>query len=75
MAICTFVGHNALYDDDIYKRTVGAAFEVAKQNDTVEFQFFWKGKHSFSRISLVAALDAFSAKRDHYNTGHKAKPL
>ena len=58
MAICTFVGHNALYDDDIYKRTVGAAFEVAKQNDTVEFQFFWKGKHSFSRISLVAALDA-----------------
>lgn len=56
MAVCSFIGHKDIYDEDIYERLTRAVFDIVRQEDTVEFQFCSPGY--FYALCLAAVLEA-----------------
>lgn len=59
MAICVFLGHNQIYDMNMYERTMAAVDAVIQQEEEIEFTFFDYGLQSaFLKIGLWTVIKA-----------------
>ena len=56
LIICSFWGHQTLYDLDLADRVQNAIAQVVAQDDEIEFRLFSTG--SFAPICLSAAMEA-----------------
>lgn len=60
MAICTFLGYRAVYEQDIYERLSDAVYGLVRKHEEVEFLFHCHGE--FYDMCLAAVLEA----KQHY---------
>ena len=58
MAVCSFIGHNKVYDVDMDARLQAAVEQVVSENETVEFLFYSHRSEDFYNACLLAALQA-----------------
>ena len=56
MVICSFLGHDRLYDDNVYTKLSKAVRNIARNNDEIEFRFYLHNK--FYSMCYDAALEA-----------------
>jgi len=57
MAICSFIGHNDVYETDVYQKLLQAAGRIARNNDELEFLLYYYEYGQFMRLCLCAALE------------------